>query len=81
MFGVKKSLVVVRLRAIAHTVQSLTHLHVQKLDIVKSEAEARAKGFKTGDTFKCVHFDFVLATEAESQAARAQYSKQVGATF
>ena len=46
---------------------------------MKSEAAARAKGFPKGDEFKLLKFDFILATEEEVKAARAQRAKEVGA--
>ncbi|KAI5115694.1 hypothetical protein M0805_002837 [Coniferiporia weirii] len=49
---------------------------VVKLDSVTSESEARAKGFANGDTFKLLKHDFVLVTEEESKATRAQHASR-----
>ena len=37
---------------------------------VKSEEQARAKGFPKGDTFTLLEWDFVLATKEEVAIAR-----------
>jgi len=39
---------------------------------VDDEAEARKRGFQNGSKFKLLKYDFVLSTEEESAAARAQ---------
>lgn len=43
---------------------------VVKLQTVSSEAEARAKGFAKGGSFKLLEHDFVLLTNEEAKAAR-----------
>lgn len=49
-----------------------------KLETVKSEEEARAKGFAKGSEFKLLKRDIVMATEEETKAARAQHAKEFG---
>lgn len=46
------------------------HPPSQKLQTVSSEAEARAKGFAKGGSFKLLEHDFVLLTNEEAKAAR-----------
>ncbi|TDL29648.1 aromatic compound dioxygenase [Rickenella mellea] len=43
---------------------------VVKLKTVESDADARAKGFAKGGSFKLLEHDFVLLTEEEAKAAR-----------
>ncbi|KAH9956263.1 aromatic compound dioxygenase [Russula dissimulans] len=45
---------------------------VVKLTDVDDEAEARKRGFKNGTKFKLLKHDFIILTEEESAAARAQ---------
>ena len=80
VFGVKRSLVVVSYRLdLLSYVNSRSEFGNQKLDSVKSESEARAKGFAKGDTFKVVKHDFILQTEEEAKAVRDQFAREVGA--
>ena len=80
VFGVKRSLVVVSYHLdLLSYVSHRSEVGNQKLDSVKSESEARAKGFVKGDTFKVVKHDFILQTEEEAKAVRDQFSREVGA--
>jgi len=49
---------------------------VVKYQEVTDDAEARRRGFPKGGGFKLLQFDIVLATEEESKASRAQFTKQ-----
>ena len=52
---------------------------MQKLEDVVSEEDTRAKGFKSGDSYKRLERDFILLTEQEAKAAREQVAKEAGA--
>ena len=50
--------------------------HLQHLEDINDDAEARKRGFPKGGSFKLLKFDIVLVPEAESKAAREEFAKQ-----
>jgi hypothetical protein len=69
VFGVKKSLVIVRLLSLIRLMPSWTVF--QKLGDI-SEAEAKTRGFKAGADGKHVEFDFIMSTVEENEHARSR---------
>ncbi|THH13358.1 hypothetical protein EW146_g6850 [Bondarzewia mesenterica] len=79
VFGVKKSLVVVRISPLLpiSLPPGLTSCcGAQNLTDVDDDTEARKRGFPQGKKFKLLQFDLILVTEAQSAAARAQQARE-----
>ena len=73
VFGVKKSLVVVRLAFLQKPCSwSRWSAPGQKLEQVDDDAEARKRGFPKGGSFKLLKRDIVLLTEEQSRTMRQQ---------
>lgn len=80
VFGVKKSLVVVRIVS-SSCPHPLNETLTQDLKTIKSGEEARAKGFppSLGDEFALLERNIVLASHEEGNAARAALSQSEAA--
>jgi hypothetical protein len=90
VFGMKKSLVVIRTssffrprpRLSLSPSLILTFLVLvvvcvlQGLADVKDEAEARKRGFPGGGAFKLLQFDIVMTTEAEMRIGREKWATE-----